>query len=119
VEAATAADDSAIESYNETVIHALQQVADQLLLLQSGAAQSEKAKEAVRAAEEAHRLAEAGYRAGLENYQQVLEAQAALLQQQEFAARAQAEWQDAHAGLMRALGGGVKPAPGPATEAPP
>lgn len=109
VAAGTAAYDVAVESYNDVMVRALQQVSDQLALMQSGARRREEARQSLVSAEEASRLAQAGYRAGLSNYQHVLDAQAVLFRQQEFAAQVQAEWLDAHAGLMQALGGGMNP----------
>ncbi|MDR2875382.1 MAG: efflux transporter outer membrane subunit [Methylobacillus sp.] len=106
-EADTAAYDVAVENYNDTMIHALEQVSDQLVLLQSGATQREKARQSLASAEEAYRMAQQAHHAGLKSYRDVLDAQAVVFRQREFLAHAQAQWLDAHAGLMRALGGGA------------
>lgn len=103
----TAAYDMAVESYNAVLVQALQDVSDQLVILQSNKKQRAEAGQALELAEKAHRLARQSYQAGLDNYQHVLDAEAAVLRQQEVMIRLEAERQEGHAGLMRALGGGV------------
>jgi NodT family efflux transporter outer membrane factor (OMF) lipoprotein len=103
----TAAYDMAVEQYNTVVVQALQDVSDQLVILQSNEKQREEVRQSLALAEKAHRLAEQSYRAGLDNFQHVLDTESTVLRQQEVMVQLEAERQEAHAGLMRALGGGV------------
>ena len=76
---AIAEQDEAIAAYNDTVLGAVQQVADQLTLVRSSARQLEQARRALHAAEEAYRLAQRRYEAGLANYLSVLTTETQLL----------------------------------------
>jgi NodT family efflux transporter outer membrane factor (OMF) lipoprotein len=102
----TASYDIAVESYNEVVIGALQEVADRVVSLRSLQAQLELTDEALESALRAYKLAERGYRGGLVDYLNVLNAQAELLTEQRARALIAAKQLQAHAGLMKALGGG-------------
>jgi NodT family efflux transporter outer membrane factor (OMF) lipoprotein len=103
----TAGYDMAVEHYNETVVHALQEVSDQLVILQSNEKQYLEAENALDITKKADDLAVANYRAGLSNYLHVLETHSAVLKQQENLDQLQAARLEAYAGLMRALGGGT------------
>lgn len=103
----TAAYDMAVEQYNAVLVQALQDVSDQLVILQSNQKQRAEAHLSLELAEKAHRLAQQSFQAGLDNYQHVLDTEAAALRQQEVMVQLEAERQETHAGLMRALGGGV------------
>ncbi len=105
--AKTASYDIAVENYNESVIRALQDVSDQLVILQSNIKQRKDATLALATAHKAHTLAEKSYHAGLTNYQHVLETHAIVLRQQEISTQLEAIWLDGYANLMRALGGGT------------
>ncbi len=105
--ARTAVYDIAVESYNASLVQALEDVSDQLVVLQSNVKQRQEAEQALATARKAHALATASYRAGLNNYQHVLDTHASVLRQQENVAQLQAVRLDAYAGLMRALGGGT------------
>lgn len=105
--AQTAGYDMAVESYNATVVNALQDVSDELVMLQSNAKQRSELEAGLALANKSCILAKASYHAGLENYQHVLEVETNLLTQQQAIADLQAERLDAYAGLMRALGGGL------------
>jgi NodT family efflux transporter outer membrane factor (OMF) lipoprotein len=76
---ATAEQDEAIAAYNDTVLRAVQQVADQLTLVQSSARQLTQARSSLTAAEEAYRLAQRRYEAGLANYLSVLTTETQVL----------------------------------------
>jgi outer membrane protein TolC len=76
---ATAEQDEAIAAYNDTVLRAVQQVADQLTLVRTTARQLEHARSSLTAAEEAYRLAQRRYEAGLANYLLVLTTETQLL----------------------------------------
>lgn len=105
--AKTAAYDNAVENYNGALIHALQDVSDQLLLLQSNSKQLTEAETALKLAIKVHTLAQTAYRAGLSNYQRVLDTKILVIRQQETIAQMQAVRLETYANLMRALGGGV------------
>jgi len=105
--AKTANYDIAVEGYNEVLVNALQDVADQLLLLQSNAQQRRQTEQALAMASKAHDLAKMSYRAGLNNYLHVLTTHETMLQQQEIIVQLQAARLASYAGLMRALGGGT------------
>lgn len=103
----TKAYDIAVENYNGLLIHALQDVSDQLVILQSNAKQRAEAETALRFAIKTYTLSQARYRAGLDNYQHVLNARIQALSLQENIVHIQAEKLSAYANLMRALGGGA------------
>jgi NodT family efflux transporter outer membrane factor (OMF) lipoprotein len=104
----TAGYDIAVESYNETVIAALQEVADRVVSFRSLQKQRDRTDEALASAQRAYELAEQGYRGGLVDYLEVLNAQEKLLAEQRSRALIGAEELLAHAGLMKALGGGYR-----------
>lgn len=99
--------DNAVESYNALLLHALQDISDQLVLLQSNARQLTDAEKSLNLAQKSHTLALSSYRAGLDNYRHVLDAKSILLHQHENVARLHAVRLDSYADLMRALGGGT------------
>jgi NodT family efflux transporter outer membrane factor (OMF) lipoprotein len=74
-----AALDQAVANYDDTVVRAVQQAADQLSLIDSLSAQFAQQRESLNAAEEAYRLAEERYRAGLAGYLTVLNAETEVL----------------------------------------
>jgi NodT family efflux transporter outer membrane factor (OMF) lipoprotein len=104
----TASYDIAVESYNEVVIGALQEVADRIVSLRSLQRQLERTDEALESAQRAYNLAERGYRGGLVDYLNVLNAQAELLAEQRARALIVAQQLLVQAGLMKALGGGYR-----------
>jgi NodT family efflux transporter outer membrane factor (OMF) lipoprotein len=104
----TAGYDIAVESYNGTVIGALQEVADRVVSFRSLQKQLERTEDALASALRAYELAEQGYRGGLVDYLDVLNAQAELLAEQRARTLIVAEQFLAHAGLMKALGGGYR-----------
>lgn len=98
--------DAAVAQYNQSVLTAAQEVAEQLTHA-AGLTHEEKAtQEALAAAEEAHRLAMLRYRAGLSSYLTVLSVETQLLGQRRAAAELKAKLRDSQIVLMRALGGG-------------
>ena len=76
---ATALQDEAVSAYNDTVLTAVQQVADQLSLVNYSARQLQQARATLVAAEEAYRLAQKRYEAGLANYLSVLTTETQVL----------------------------------------
>jgi NodT family efflux transporter outer membrane factor (OMF) lipoprotein len=99
--------DAAVEQYNQTIVSALKDVADQVVRLRSLQTQENDAKRSVTAARKNYDLSREGYKRGLTDYLNVLIAQNQLLRAQEGVARIQAQRLGAHASLMTALGGGL------------
>ncbi|HEY8095770.1 MAG TPA: efflux transporter outer membrane subunit [Methylobacter sp.] len=103
-----AAYDAAAESYNGTLLGAVQQVADSLaewrLTLEHDAAQDR----ALEAAEAASKLAGKRYQAGLSSRDGIIEAEAALIQQRLTASELRSAHLLAAVGLIEALGGGYE-----------
>ncbi|MDR0480638.1 MAG: efflux transporter outer membrane subunit [Gallionellaceae bacterium] len=104
--AQTASYDVAVESYNETVLHALESVAGTLASAQSAQQQKHLVDAGVAAAAKAHDLAGKGYAAGLTDFLVVLSSQVLLLQQQDAQAVIVSRQLESYADLMLALGGG-------------
>jgi NodT family efflux transporter outer membrane factor (OMF) lipoprotein len=108
--ASVAGYDQAAEAYNGAVITAMQQVADQVVSLQSLQAQQQNAEHAAAEADDAYRLARRGYRSGITEYLQVLIDQTTALHQHQQLETVRASRLEAWALLMQALGGGLAPA---------
>ncbi|MFP3559790.1 TolC family protein, partial [Paraburkholderia sp. SIMBA_049] len=100
--------DQAVERYNQTVVGALKDIADQVVRIRSLDTQKKDAARSVAANDRSYQLSREGFRRGLTDYVNVLIAQQQLLRAQETAARIDAERLAAHAQLMAALGGGVE-----------
>lgn len=107
-------EDQAIARYNQTVLQAVQDVADALGSGRSLQRQRAEQAAAQQASEAAYRLARERYQAGLGSYLSVLSAETAVLAQRRLAVDLQARQLDNQAALVRALGGGLSPA-APAT----
>nr|WP_202031774.1 efflux transporter outer membrane subunit [Paraburkholderia sacchari] len=117
--AQSAAYDIAVEQYNQTLVSALKQIADQVVRMRSLATQEDDAHRSVAAAQRNYDLSQAGFRRGLSDYVNVLIAQTQLLRAQEGVAHIQAARLAAHATLVAALGGGmIDPAGGPSAAGP-
>lgn len=104
----TAAYDVAVDQYNENVIGAMREVADQIAAVGSTARQRTQAEAALAASQKAYDEAQLGFRAGLTDFLTVLSTQTALLNQQQELAQIVASGLDARALLMQALGGGFR-----------
>ena len=101
-----AAYDAAVASYDATVTHALQEVADAAVSLKSLGGQLAKTAESVDAAGDAHRVARNRYEGGLANYVDVLTAEDALLASRRVLSDLQSRAFTLDVALTRALGGG-------------
>ncbi len=99
---------TAVASYNQTLLEAVQQVADSLAGWRQTAADINAQTQAVAAAQAAAGLAASRYRAGLSNLDAELEATAALLRQQLTASALLSAHQQASIALIAALGGGYQ-----------
>jgi NodT family efflux transporter outer membrane factor (OMF) lipoprotein len=114
--AQSAAYDIAVDQYNQTIVTALKEIADQVVRSRSLATQEDDAHRSVAAAQRNFDLAEEGYRRGLTDYVNVLIVQTQLLHAQEGVARIQAARLTTQATLVAALGGGmIDPAAEPAS----
>ncbi len=103
-----AAYDAAVESYNETLLAAVQQVADSLAEWRQTLEHDAAQEKALQAAEAESALAEKRYQAGLSTRDGAIEAETALLKQR----LVNSEMHGAHllaaVGLIEALGGGYE-----------
>jgi NodT family efflux transporter outer membrane factor (OMF) lipoprotein len=100
-----AALDQAVANYDDTVVRAVQQAADQLSLIDSLSAQFAQQRESLNAAEEAYRLAEERYRAGLAGYLTVLNAETEVLNERRQQVDLSASLALARVTLLLAVGG--------------
>ena len=101
-----AAYEGAVESYNQTLTQALQDVADQVQSLRSATLQGQHQNRAVDAATLALQLAQQRRLVGTGNQLQVLAAEAAVLQQRRTEIDTNARVTDLRVSLVKALGGG-------------
>lgn len=99
--------DLAIASYNQTVLHAVNEVADTLASIRALDRESGEQRKAREAIEQAYELAVKRYRAGLGNYLSVLAAQSAVLTQARLDTDLKARALTLDVALAKALGGGA------------
>jgi len=102
----TAEYDMAVQSYNQTLIEAVHDVADQLSSLRSLALQEKQQSELLHNAESVHEIAQQREKAGLVNHAVVLNAETTLLAQQSAAIDLRTRAVELNVNLIRALGGG-------------
>lgn len=100
-----AALDQAMASYDDIVVRAVHQAADQISLIDSLSAELGQQRDSLAAAEEAYRLAEERYRAGLTGYLTVLNAETALLNERRQQVDLSASLALARVTLLLAAGG--------------
>jgi NodT family efflux transporter outer membrane factor (OMF) lipoprotein len=112
---ATAEYDDAVLKYNDTVLAAMQGVAQDVTLLRSLDARQASSDGALRSSRRAYELANRAYRGGIAEYLDVLVAQRVMLQQERDVALLRAQRVDAWVLLMKNLGGGAELNPLPAT----
>ncbi len=98
--------DLAVERYNELVLDAVREVADQVQVRRALEAERRERAHALAASDRTLRVAEQRYRAGLANYLEVLDAQAPLFGLRRADADLDTRLLQAQVGLYRALGGG-------------
>lgn len=110
--ASSADADAAVQSYNQTLLDAARDVADQAASLQSLQVQQREQQAAHAAADAAYALALQRYQAGLSTYLTVLTAENAVLAQRRAATDLKARALELNVALNRALGGGyAEPTP--------
>lgn len=102
--------DLAVANYNQAVLDALRDVAEQVNAVRSLAQQAQSQQQAVDTARAAFDIAEQRYRAGIGSYLDVLSAQSTLLQSQQQLAGLQSQQVQTSVRLSKALGGGFQPA---------
>ncbi len=102
----TAEYDMAVESYNQTLIEAVHDVADQLTSLKAIALQQRQQNELLHSAESIYQNAVQREQAGLVNRITVLNAQTSLFNQQSLAIALRTRAVGLNINLLRALGGG-------------
>jgi len=98
--------DAAVDAYNQTVVSALQDVADAAVSVQSASKQLEERREALKSGEGAYSVAQLRYKGGLSSYVSVLTAEDEVIAQRRAFADAQARVFTLDIALTRALGGG-------------
>lgn len=103
--------DAAVAAYDQALIAAFQDVADAAAGERAVGARLTEARSARAAAEDAYRIAGLRYRAGLASYLTVLTAEDAVIAQRRNLADLEARALLLDAQLVRALGGGFRPAP--------
>ncbi|MGA2861702.1 MAG: efflux transporter outer membrane subunit [Steroidobacteraceae bacterium] len=103
-----AALDQAVADYDDTVVRAVHQAADQLSLIDSLSAELEQQRQSLDAAEEAYRLAEERYRAGLAGYLTVLNAETEVLNERRQRVDLSASLALARVTLLLAVGGSFR-----------
>jgi len=114
----TADYDIAVESYNNTLIHALENVANQIVTLRSLEKQRTETYRSNSMAGRSYDIASYGFRSGLTDYLHVLNAQNLVLTEAQCKAQVEARFLDAYAALMQAIGGGVPVTAPPVSKAP-
>ena len=97
--------DIAVSNYNQTILRALREVADQLALLHSVQSQLRSQQAALHASERKFKLTTSRYKHGIVDYTQVLTSKKQLLQQQAIQTELQMRYLQAFATLIKALGG--------------
>ena len=101
--------DAAIAGYNDTVLHAVQQTADQITRLDALARERIDQQQTLDANEAAYRLAEERYRAGLASYLSVLNAETQVLAARQGMVDILANQAVARVNLLLAVGGSFDP----------
>jgi len=109
LDAQDAAYDLAVENYNQTVVDALRDIADQLASLRWLKERMAQQNEAVATAQAASDLVNKRYAAGLATYLQVLATQNTTLAEKRQLVTLQSRALSLQANLSRALGGGYRP----------
>ncbi|WP_305805800.1 efflux transporter outer membrane subunit [Stenotrophomonas sp. YIM B06876] len=107
--------DLAVAGYNQSLVDALREVADQVSAVGSLGAQAQAQARAVATAQAAHDLAQLRYRAGVGSYLDVLEVEAQLLEARQRQVALQSQQVLASVRLSQALGGGFPAARSAAT----
>ena len=100
--------DAAVAAYDQTLIQALQQVADAAAGQRALQVRLGAARESLAAGEQAYRVARLRYEGGLTSYLTLLTAEDAVIAQRRAVAQLEARALTLDASLVRALGGGFR-----------
>ncbi|HET6552908.1 MAG TPA: efflux transporter outer membrane subunit [Dyella sp.] len=101
--------DEAVAQYNQTLVRAVNEVADDYDAVQSAQEQVDAQQRAVDAATQAWQLSEQRYKAGVGSYLEALIVRQQLLGAQQHMAELKAQQVDYAVQLIQALGGGFRP----------
>lgn len=99
----------AVAQYNQTLVHAVNEVADDVDALQSLAVQTAAQDRALAAAQDAWQLADQRFKAGVGSWLEALSVRQQLLLAEQRMAQLRAEQNDQSVQLIQALGGGWQP----------
>lgn len=110
--------DVAVAQYNQTLVKAVNEVADDVDALQSLQRQVDAEQRSLDAASEAWKLAEQRYKAGVGSYLEALTVRQQLLAAEQQMAALKAQQSDQSVQLIQALGGGYRPERGQPPPAP-
>lgn len=97
--------DMAVNEYNQTILTALREVADQLSTLQMLGSQLTAQNTALNATQHNYKLYDSRYNHGIADYAQVLESKQSLIQQQSIQLDLQTRHLQAVVAMLKALGG--------------
>lgn len=100
--------DQAVESYNQTILSAVQDAADAITQQQSANQMYQQAQGASQSTGQVYRVAQAQYQSGLTGRLPMLNSETQLLQQQQAELNAKNNLLQAKIGLIRSLGGGYQ-----------
>lgn len=100
--------DAAVAAYDQTLVQALQEVADAAAGERALQARLSAAREALQAGEAAYKVARLRYEGGLSTYIALLSAEDAVIAQRRAVAQLEARALTLDASLVRALGGGFR-----------
>ncbi|MDU3154395.1 MAG: efflux transporter outer membrane subunit [Hafnia alvei] len=100
--------DQAVESYNQTILSAVQDAADAITQQQSTNQMYQQAQGASQSTGQVYRVAQAQYQSGLTGRLPMLNSETQLLQQQQAELNAKNNLLQAKIGLIRSLGGGYQ-----------
>jgi NodT family efflux transporter outer membrane factor (OMF) lipoprotein len=101
--------DAAVATYDQTLTHALQEVADSAVSTRALDGRLAKSREALAASQTAYELARQRYAQGLSTYLEVLDAEDALIANRRTVADLETRAFTLDVALVRALGGGFHP----------
>jgi NodT family efflux transporter outer membrane factor (OMF) lipoprotein len=100
--------DAAVAAYDQTLVQALQEVADAATSVQALQGQIDQVRTALTAADDAYRIARMRYEAGLTTYLSVLSAEDTVIVERRILADLEGRTLSVDAALAKALGGGFR-----------
>lgn len=97
--------DAAVNQYNQTILNALRETADQITLVRSLRQEKSAQAAALNAMQKNYQLALTRYRSGITDYTHVIAARQHVLQLQATDIQLETQYRQAFVGLVKALGG--------------